>query len=247
MKLSVNISRACYKGVPVLRNISFSLKEKSLVAVIGRNGAGKSTLISAVSDLLAFDGEITVDGRDIRTYKRKELAKLISCVPQITRAPHIPVHELVAYGRSPYLKLGMRLTDSDLEIIEKAMKRAEITHLQDAYADKISGGELRRVWLAMLLSQNTDIALLDEPTAFMDADYENKFMMLARELSREKTVITVTHNLDAAVCYADYILLLDSGEQLFYGSTAELLSGELIERTFGVKRFTFDGKIFFRA
>ena len=73
MKLSVNISRACYKGVPVLRNISFSLKEKSLVAVIGRNGAGKSTLISAVSDLLAFDGEITVDGRDIRTYKRKEL------------------------------------------------------------------------------------------------------------------------------------------------------------------------------
>lgn len=247
MKLSVNTRRVCYKGVPVLNNIRFSPDEKSLVAVIGRNGAGKSTLLSAISALLAFDGEITVDGRDVRTYTRKNLAKIISSVPQIPRAPHIPVRELVAYGRSPYLKLGMRLMDSDLDIVGKAMERAEITHLQDAYADKISGGELRRVWLAMLLSQNTDIALLDEPTAFMDADYENKFHKLAWELSREKTVITVTHNLDAAVRYADYILLLDSGEQLFYGSTSELLSGELIERTFGVKRFTLDGKIFFRA
>jgi len=247
MELSVNIRRVLYKERVALRDISFAPKEKSLVAVIGRNGAGKSTLLSAISALVPFDGEITLGGKDIRTYKRKELAKIISATPQIPRAPHIPVRELVAYGRSPYLGLTSRLSDEDFDIIENAINEADISHIADSYSDKISGGELRRVWFAMLLAQNTDIALFDEATAFMDADYENKFFRMAKALSERKTVIAVTHNLDAAVRYADYILLLDGGEQLFYGKTSELLSGELIERTFGVERFMSDGRIFFRA
>lgn len=247
MKLSVNIKSISYKSAPVLKNLCFSIENHGLVAVLGRNGVGKSTLIGAISALVAYDGEVKLDGVDVRSHTRRSLAKKISAIPQIPKAPHITVRELVSYGRSPYLKLGERLNDTDMRIIDEAIEKAEIADLADSYADRISGGELRRAWFAMLLAQNTEIALLDEATAFMDADYENKFLSMAKSLAGEKIVIAVTHNLDAAVRYADSVLLIYGGEQVFFGTAEELLSTDLIERTFSVKRYLADGKIFFRA
>lgn len=246
MTLSVNIKNASYKGVPVLKNIDFSVDKPSLVAILGRNGAGKSTLLSTICGMVSFVGDISLFGREVRSYKRRELAKLVSAVLQIPRSPHIMVRELVEYGRSPHLSRLSRLSAEDIRIVDESMRSAGISHLADSYADKISGGELRRAHFAMMLAQNTELILLDEATAFMDVDYENKFLLMAKELSLSKTVIAVTHNLDLALRYADKILLLDGGEQIFFGSVADILSGELIEHTFGVKRYLSDGKIFFR-
>ena len=170
-----------------------------------------------------------------------------SAVLQSLNAPHVTVGELVSFGRAPYRALGRSLSSSDLEKIDRALQTADLVSLQNCYADCISGGELRRAYLGAVIAQDTDTVILDEATAFMDADYQHRFLQTVCSLEKEekKTVISVMHDLGAAVRYADNILLLDRGRQLFFGSVAELLATDLIERTFGVRRFTTDGRIFF--
>jgi len=243
--LEVNIKKAGYKNKAVLRNISFSIPEKSFTAVIGRNGSGKSTLLSVLSGLAYYDGRVTVDSKELRELNGRERAARISLMLQQLRRPHITVRELVAFGRSPYLGIGKKLGENDRQIIEMSAKKADVSEIFDSYADEISGGELRRAYFAMLLAQDTDVVLLDESTAFMDVDYESKFFALAKSLSAEKTVISVIHNLDLAIKYADNVLLLDKGEKVFFGGVEDLLSHELIEKHFSVKRYVTDGKIFF--
>jgi len=245
--LDVNIKGVEYKGKSILENIQFTPCEKSFTAVIGRNGSGKSTLISAISSLIKYEGSVTINGRDTRDFDRRELSLRVSAMLQNLKRPHMTVSELVALGRSPYIRIGQKLSKNDTDIIDNAINKAQISGITNSYVDKISGGELRRAYFAMLLAQNTDIVLLDEATAFMDADYERKFCELAKELSKEKTVISVMHNLDFAVHYADNILLLDKGRQLFFGSRDDIMKTNLIEKTFSVNRYTVSEITFFSA
>ena len=126
-----------------------------------------------------------------------------------------------------------------------ALIKANVSSLRDCYLDRISGGELRRAYFAMMLAQNTDVALFDEATAFMDADFERQFVAMQKELAKNKTVISVMHNLTLAVAYADAILVLDGGKQIFFGTPNELLATDIPENIFHVKRHTVDGKVFF--
>lgn len=245
MAIDIDIKSVFYGRREILRNISFAPTSPSLTAVIGRNGSGKSTLISAISGLARYEGRVTVEGDEVNSTDRKTLATRISLVPQELRRPHITVAELVSYGRRPYLKLGEGLRDIDRKIIAKATSDADLYDIGDKHLDTISGGELRRAYFGMMLAQDTSVVLLDEATAFMDADFERRFIEMQRELAMSKTVITVMHNLSLALSNADNILLLDNGEQIFFGSPAELLSTDLVEKTFSVKRYSSDGKIFF--
>ena len=245
MAIDIDIKRAFYGRREILKNISFAPTDSSFTAVIGRNGSGKSTLISTISGLAQYEGRVTIEGEDIKLCDRKKLATRISLVPQELRRPHITVEELVSYGRRPFLKLGEGPRDIDRELISKAMSDADLYDIGDKYLDMISGGELRRAYFGMMLAQDTGVVLLDEATAFMDADFERRFIGMQRELAMTKTVITVMHNLSLALSSADNILLLDNGEQIFFGSPEELLSTDLVEKTFSVKRYSSDGKIFF--
>ena len=249
MSLSVNIESAGYKNKPVLSGLEFALDKGSFTAIIGRNGSGKSTLISALGGLLDFKGDILLDGVSLKRMDRTERAKKLSAMLQSLKKPHITVKELISFGRNPYIPFNKHMGESDLTIIGKAIEAASLEQLKNSYVDSISGGELRRAYLAMILAQDTDVILLDESTAFMDACFENDFMGIMLDLCKrtDKIALFVTHNIDLAVEYADNILLLENGNQKFFGETSELLNTDIIERSFGLKRYTSENRIFFSA
>lgn len=247
MSLSVNIESAGYKSKPVISGINFTLENGSFTAVIGRNGSGKSTLISALGGLLDFKGEVLADNLSLKRMERRERAKLLSAMLQSLKKPHITVKELVSFGRNPYISLNKPMQEKDLLMIDKAIDITSLKHLKDAYIDSISGGELRRAYLAMILAQDTNIILLDESTAFMDASFENDFIRMLLDLCKRcnKIVLFVTHNIDLAVEYADNIMLLENGKQIFFGKTTELLNTDMIEKHFELKRYTAESRVFF--
>lgn len=247
MSISVKINGAYHKKNKALDNIEFSLENGTITAVIGRNGSGKSTLVSAICRLIKYDGKIMADGFDLDDLSHNERARLISVIFQRIKSPHITVKNLVSFGRSPYVNLNKSLTDTDISYINDAIKNAELTDIQDKYLDEISGGELKRAYFGMMLSQNTKNIILDEATAFMDRDYEGQFLDLIKKSvkSGDKCCIFIMHNLDNAIKFADNILILDNGKQIFFGTAKQLLDTSLIEDTFNLKRVIADNNVFF--
>ena len=248
MSISVELNNVCYGKRVALREVNFELPSGSFTAVLGRNGSGKSTLAGALLSLLKYDGVVAFGGRNASLLSHRERAKTVSGVLQMPRAPHITVYELVCLGRCSRLDSFERFGDKDRVEVEKALSAASLAGLKEAYLDEISGGELKRAYFAMALAQGAEYLVLDEVTSSMDSDYESAFLTLARELADGgKTVVAVMHNLEAAVRYADRILLLDGGRQLFFGTTSQMLETELIEKTFNVSRETVNGRVFFAS
>lgn len=235
----------------VLQDVSFSLRPHRVTALVGRNGSGKSTLLACVNQQLPYIGTITEGERNLALTAPRERAKSIAILPQTVPAPHITARELVSFGRNPYLDFTGRLTEGDKQAVEAALRDADALELAGQYADTLSGGERQRVLLAMILAQNTPIALLDEPTAHMDLGYEAAFLELLRELKtrRKKTFLVILHDLTQAVRYADDLIVLDEGRLLFAGSREACLEREILEKTFGLRRFTLregvEERIFF--
>lgn len=223
----------------VLSDISFTLKPHRLTVLLGRNGAGKSTLLGCVNQQLPYTGTIREGDRNLARLAPRQRAKTIAILPQSLPSPHITARELVSLGRNPYLDFTGRLTEEDRQAVEEALRDAAAAELAQRYVDTLSGGEKQRIALAMILAQNTPIALLDEPTAHMDLGYEASFLELLRKLvaEREKTFLLILHDLNTAVRCADELLVLDGGRLVFAGSREECLEREILEKTFGVKRY----------
>ena len=247
MEWNVKQLSAAYGRNTVLRDLSFTVPAGSFTAVIGRNGSGKSTLVSCLAGIRPYTGEIAVGGAPLRTLWGRERARRISLLPQQLSAPHITVESLVAFGRSPHLSLGTRLSDKDRSAVARAMAQAELSSLGGRYVDTLSGGERRRAYLGMTLAVDAPSMLLDEPTANMDLSVEAQFWRIVQGLvhNEKKTVIAVMHNLSDAVRFADRILLLCDGALCFAGTTAEFLATTLAEDVMDVKRYTTAEGVFF--
>jgi iron complex transport system ATP-binding protein len=229
--------------------VSFSLRPHRLTALVGRNGSGKSTLLRCVNQQIAYTGTITEGEKNLALLAPRERAKAVAILPQTLPAPHITARELAAFGRSPYLDFTGRLTQTDRAAVEAALADADAAALAGRYVDTLSGGERQRVQLAMILAQNTPIALLDEPTAHMDLGYEAAFLDLLQKLKtqRKKTFLLILHDLNLAAEYADDLIVLDGGRLAFAGSREQCLEQEILEKTFGLKRYTMENRIFFSA
>ena len=227
----------------VLSGLDFEIERGKITAVIGRNGSGKSTLLSALSGAIPCEGEILLDGRPLADIKRAERAKKVAFLPQTMPSPQITVRELVSLGRSPYTGISGRLGKGDTEAVERAISRVGISRIADKRADRISGGELRLSYLAMILAQDTDAVLLDEPSAFMDISNERAMCRILGELreSEGKTIVAAMHSLSAAAGFAERVLVLDGGKIVFCGSVEDCLSKQIIETAFAVTKHT-DGK-----
>lgn len=235
--LNVQIHTISRLGRTILKEIAFTAQPGTFTTVIGRNGCGKSTLLSALAGILPCIGTVTLDGRNLSEMHPRERARKISFMLQMLKSPHVTVEELVAFGRYPWRKSGE--SDGEEQHIENAIRTAGLEELRHCFTDRISGGEQRRAYLGMQLAQDTPVMLLDESTAFMDADHEGKFLSLLRDLcaERNKTVITVMHSMENAVRYSDQILVLDGGSLQFAGSPENLLKTALIEDIFGLKKY----------
>lgn len=233
----------------ILRDVSFVLRPHRLTALVGRNGSGKSTLLSCVNQQIPYTGEITEGERNLALIPPRERAKTVAILPQILPVPHVTAWEMAAFGRNPYLDFTGRLTDKDKQIVMSALEDADAAELAERYVDTLSGGEQQRVQLAMILAQNTPIALLDEPTSHMDQSHEAAFLELLQDLKqrKKKTFLVILHDLTLAAEYADDLIVLDGGEVIFSGTKEECLEKEVIEKNFDLKRYTIENKIFFSA
>lgn len=235
----------------ILEDISFSLRPHRLTALVGRNGSGKSTLLACVNQRIPYTGEILEGEKNLALLQPRERAKTVAILPQTIPAPNITAWEMACFGRNPYLDFTGRLTRKDKEAVAAALRDAGAESLSERYVDTLSGGEKQRAALAMILAQNTPIALLDEPTAHMDLSHEAAFLQMLTSLKqkKKKTFLVVLHDLTVAAQYADDFVVLDGGRLVFAGTKQECLDGEILEKTFSLKRYTVgeEGRIFFSA
>lgn len=225
---------AGYGGEAVLHQLTLSFEAGGITGILGPNGCGKSTLLKVIAGLLKpQSGQVLLEGKPLSAYPPKELAKRVAVLPQSREVPAIPVEALVAHGRFPYLGFPRKLTPEDQKLVEAAMERAGVLEHREKLLSALSGGERQKVYLAMVLAQDTPIVLMDEPTTYLDINHQFELLRLIRELANSgRTVLVVMHDLAQALEHCDRILLLEKGEAAAYGPAEQVV--EAIDRVFGV-------------
>lgn len=236
----------------VLSDVTFSLRAHRFTVLLGKNGSGKSTLVSALNQMIPYQGEILLDGEPVALLSHRERAKRIAVLPQTLFRVPVLTKDLIAFGRNPYVDLAGRLSPLDKEIILQAAKDTGVVPLLDRFVHKLSGGECQKAYLAMILAQNTRTIVLDEPTTYMDMAYAKAFLQLlcTLKMQRKKTFLVIMHDLSHALEYADDVIILSEGKVVFAGTKQRCLKEEYIERTFSLQRYTTcnaqgEEKIFF--
>ena len=225
-----------YDGKPVVDSVSFEIPKGKVLSLIGPNGAGKSTVMGIISRLIARDtGLVDFQGQDIGKWKSKELSKKLAILTQNNQIQmKLTVQELVAFGRFPYS--GGRLTTEDWEIVERAIGYMELEEFRDRYIDELSGGQRQRALIAMVIAQDTEYVLLDEPTNNLDIYHATNMMKIVRRLCDElgKTVVLVLHEINYAAFYSDYICAFVDGRIARFGTVEEVMTKENLSEIYGV-------------
>ncbi|MBL1226770.1 ABC transporter ATP-binding protein [Enterococcus sp. BWR-S5] len=242
-----NVSKK-YGEKLVVSEVQLPVAEQKLTAFIGPNGAGKSTLLSMMSRLIPKDtGEIYLDHNEVKTWKQNELSKKLSILKQANNISlKLTVRELVSFGRFPYSK--GRLNKEDQEKVEEAMAHLGLTELADTLIDTLSGGQLQRAYIAMVIAQDTNYILLDEPLNNLDMNYAVQMMQILRRLVDEfgKTVVIVLHDINFAASYADEIVAMKDGKLFAHGSTDEIIQSKTLNRLYdmNIRICEIEGKRF---
>lgn len=225
-----------YDGKTVVDSVSFELPKGKVISLIGPNGAGKSTVMGMISRLIASDaGIVDFEGKDIGRWKSKELAKRLAILTQTNNIQmKLTVRELVTFGRFPYS--GGHNTEEDNAIIDKAIEYMELQEFQDQFIDELSGGQRQRAYIAMVIAQDTEYVLLDEPTNNLDIYHASNMMKIVRRLCDElgKTVILVLHEINYAAFYSDYICAFTGGKIAKFGTVEEVMTKENLSKIYNV-------------
>lgn len=238
--------------VPILPPLDASAYKGELVAVLGRNGIGKSTLMRTITGLQSsLGGTIMINSEDSSRFSRLQLAQKIGYIStEIIRVSHMRVYDLVALGRFPYTNWIGRIDDDARIIIEKAIKRAGLSHFRNRFISELSDGERQRAMIARVLAQDTDIMIMDEPMAFLDITGKFGIINLMRELTAAgKTIVFSTHDFSLAINQADKIWLLEENK-LTQGAPEDLLLGNAFNCLFDMAIVGFnpdDGNFSFRT
>ncbi|BDH20132.1 ABC transporter ATP-binding protein [Providencia hangzhouensis] len=224
-----------YQDTKVLDNVTTTIKNSGITSIIGPNGAGKSTLLSIIGRLLQPDygGYVKVNDLDVSTTPSDKLAKCLSVLRQENQfASRLTVEELVGFGRYPYTK--GRLTIDDKKKIDESLSFLNLSDLRHRYLDELSGGQRQRAYVAMVLCQDTEYVLLDEPLNNLDMKHAVIMMKLLRKAADElgKTIILVIHDINFASVYSDYIVALRNGRLSYHGKPEEIMKSDIIEDIF---------------
>ncbi len=214
--------------------VDLQIPQGGITALVGPNGAGKSTLLTMMGRLLGLDeGAIEIAGYDVASTASKDLAKIVSILRQdnhfVTR---LTVRQLVAFGRFPYTK--GRLTADDERIVSRAIDFLDLTELEHRYLDQLSGGQRQRAYVAMVLSQDTDYLLLDEPLNNLDMRRSVQMMQHLKRAAEEleRTVVIVLHDINFAGRYADQICAVKDGRVAEFGTPSEIMTGTVLSEVF---------------
>ncbi|WP_257253039.1 MULTISPECIES: ABC transporter ATP-binding protein [unclassified Endozoicomonas] len=241
MEQILTLDQACLRvgAKTVLPSTHLAITPGKVTAILGPNGSGKSTLLKLLSGLIEPSaGQVLMGGQPLKSFNRKELAKSLTLLPQHSPVPlGMSVTELVACGRYPYAGPFGRLKREDHRAVTSALSRVGMDHYAGERVDHLSGGEMQRVWLAMVLAQETGILLLDEPTSWLDIAHQLRLLDIVRQLNNEKqtTVIWVLHDLNQALQYSDEIVLMNQGKVIRKGAASRVLDKRIISDVFGVE------------
>lgn len=228
--------RKQYGTHTVLKDISASLPERKITSLIGPNGAGKSTLLSIISRLIKQDdGKVSFLGKELTAFNNNELAKRLSILKQSNSVDvRLTVKELVSFGSFPYSK--GKLSPADWTQVDNALEFSGLSDLADAYLDELSGGQRQRAFIAMIIAQDTDYILFDEPLNNLDMKHSVQVMKTLRKLAddRGKTIIIVIHEINFAAQYSDHIIAMKDGHIHIDDRTENVIQADILEDVFGI-------------
>jgi len=222
----------------VLGGVSLAIEKGEMIGILGPNGSGKTTLLKILSAVLRCAGLVELNGKDLRSYGRRELSRLFAVVPQESQINFpFTLAEIVLMGRaSHHSPLGLE-GPRDLEAARRSLEATETSLLADRYLHELSGGEKQRVMIARALAQEAEILLLDEPAAFLDLKHQVRAFELMRRLNRERglTIVAALHDLNLAALFFPRLAMLSGGKVYRDGPAREVLSEENILEVYGVE------------
>lgn len=230
----------------VLDKVGIQFNKGKITSLIGGNGAGKSTLLSVISRLLSQDGGVVlVDEKNVTEYKSKMLAQRLSILKQSNHVRlKLSVRELVSFGRFPYSQ--EKLTKEDVKMVDRAIDFLNLKEIEHSYIDELSGGQKQRAYMAMVVAQDTEYILLDEPLNNLDMKHSVQTMKIMRKLANElgKTIIIVLHDINFASHYSDYIVALKDGKIKYHDTTENIIKENVLKDVFDIdiKICEFDSK-----
>ncbi len=231
-----------YTEKPVLADLSFLLSSADFAAIIGPNGAGKSTLLYAIMGFLRLQkGSVTIDGKNLVSYKRSELAKLIAYVPQeMVFQFDYTVQDIVLMGRYPWLKLMQSWTREDRTKVSSILESLELTELSQRFYSHLSGGEKQRVLIARALAQETSFIFLDETLSQLDINHQIEIIQMLSNIHRQtgKGILLVSHNLNLVANYVSTLIFLKNGKILGSGNPDQMMEAETLKTLFGIELHT---------
>ncbi|MDM8000615.1 MAG: ABC transporter ATP-binding protein [Dehalococcoidia bacterium] len=222
----------------VIRDMNLCLRTGEMVGLIGPNGAGKTTVIKLISGILSpSQGQVRVHGADTRRLSRAEMAMRVAVVPQQFDTPYAySAEEVVMLGRTPFMRPFRDYSEKDCAAVRAAMSVLGISHLRDRRFGSLSGGERQKVVLAMALAQETEVVLLDEPTAHLDISHQVEMLELLAEANAKRglTVLAATHDLNLASSYFKRLILMREGVVVADGPPDEVITPGIIEASYHV-------------
>ena len=228
---------------PVLHDVAVSLEAGQVVVLLGPNGSGKSTLVKILLGHLRASGSIAWEGKELHSWKRRELARRVAYLPQ---SPAWEADQLVAdvlrLGRVPYWGPFGTESTRDVQVVRQTAELLELTGLMNRRLDELSGGQRQRVFLGRALVQEPRAMLLDEPNTFLDLRYQVEMGRLLRTLAREHSigVLMASHDLNLAGMFADRLMLLSQGRIVASGPANEVFNAELLSRVYGIEMERID-------
>ncbi|MDV5703303.1 ABC transporter ATP-binding protein [Acinetobacter baumannii] len=234
MLIQVQALSKFYGKKKVVEDVTVSIQRGKITSFIGPNGAGKSTLLSMVSRLLDADtGEVLIDQSNIKKMKSNDFSKIVSILKQSNYMNvRLTIRELVSFGRFPYSK--GRLTADDEKMVDQAIEYMALKDMEDRYLDELSGGQKQRAFIAMVIAQDTEYILLDEPLNNLDMKHSVQIMKILRRLVDElgKTVVIVLHDINFASVYSDRIVALKDGKVVKDGPTNEIIQSKALKEIY---------------
>ncbi len=230
--LKVENLSLCLGGTKILVQLSFEVRAGEYLSIIGPNGAGKTSLLRCLLGVLSLnEGKIFLRGQPLDTFSRKKIAALVSYVPQTapTGLPFL-VEDFVALGRYPHLSFLRLPSEKDRLAVQSALEITGTAKFARRSLDTLSGGERQKVLIAAALAQETEIILLDEPTAFLDPRHRVDILQCLKQINRQKgtSILAVTHDINAAAAFSHRILALKEGKPVFIGNKTELVHSKVL-------------------
>ena len=237
MRIRISDMDFSYGDFPILHDINLDMDGPQLISIVGPNGVGKSTLVGCICGLLKLNrGSIEINGIQLEEYKSKELSRIIGYVPCTSKDSFpLSVTDTVLMGKGPYN--GWRTTDADLKSVYKVLDLLGIRDLALRNFDELSAGQHQKVMLARGIIQETEILILDEPTANLDIKHQLEVTRILNKLvsERDMMIIMINHDLNIAARYSDNIIMLNNGTVHKIGKPADVITAEDLRTVYGVE------------